>query len=196
MLVPGAEPLLVFYFPKSEVVKNLFQSIGVNVNLGLPIPFYLSPSFGFAWQNDSYSLSLDTQVVPLHPFDPKTGQKIPNAPDKEIAQRGIANNLTINFSCDRDSLLLTALIALSDQILDKVIKSEYQVHYFNGVNLLIGGLLADFSTQTSNDTTKIDCTIVLSRAAKKQTLQLPDIQTVSSVSLPTAQLPGPGNLHL
>jgi hypothetical protein len=67
-------------------------------------------------------------------------------------------------TANKDSILLSVLLAFMDQAFQKVVSKNYSVTYLNGATTVFGGLLHGFSTSTDEDTNLIRIVLQISKA--------------------------------
>ena len=153
-MLGGVAPILIFSFPPAfgiDLGKILggIPLIGSSLaDIGIPIPIYLDENLtGIYIESESKSLDIDTDIVPVYRSDnTKTATNF-------INQSGINNLVTVNMLANKDSLILSVLLALNDLVFSKLVSGKYKLSYINGTTLIFGGLLHSFSVNaSSNDT--------------------------------------------
>lgn len=163
-MINGLAPVLIFTFPLTEK-DALFKSLsGVPLlsesfltDIGIPIPIYLDEKLtGIYIDSESRSIDIQTTVEAT-----KEGE----TPD--ISQRGLDNQVTINMKASKNSVMLTAILALIDMAFQRVVSRSYNVSYFNGSTTIIGGLLHGFSTSTDSDNDLVTISLQLSKSNMK-----------------------------
>ena len=166
-MLNGIDPLIIFKF---ALIENnpLFNAIsGIPVigksfaSFGLPIPIYLSETlFGIVLNSEEKSIDVDTTV------QSKTDGK-----KSDVKQRGLNNVVSINMTATRDSIILSALLALSDICFQKLASKEYTISYLNGSTIIFDGLLEGFHVTSNSDTDKIEITMKISKASLNNTVE-------------------------
>lgn len=150
-MLGGVAPILIFTFPPSigvDLSKVLggIPLIGSSLKeVGIPIPIYLDENLtGIFIESESKALDIDTDIVPVYRSDnTKTATNL-------IQQSGINNLVTVSMIANKNSLILSVLLALNDMVFSKLITGKYNLSYINGTTLIFGGLLHSFSVQGSS----------------------------------------------
>lgn len=170
-MLNGTTPLIVFEF---AYVPPTFAGIGpaeapnaalmwlMNLIGVIPIPIVLNEKLtGIYVESESNNLDIETDIQPRYDKDPVTGLTQPPI----ISQKGISSVVNVNMLAKRDSILLSVLLALSEQILGKTVSQEYKLSYFNGPIAIFRGLLHGFSTQVSADDDLVRITMQIQKPA-------------------------------
>ncbi len=170
-MLEGLDPLLVIvlknkgildFFGPSSLTPGLADA--VLDTIGLPIPIYLSERLtGIYVDSETRSIDVTTKIDPITTKNPITFEV--EAP--AVAQTAVDCQLTVNLLCRRGTVLLTALLALMDQIVNRLVSAEYSIIYLNGPTALFGGLLHRFGTSVTKDNDLIKIELVLSTAAQE-----------------------------
>lgn len=153
-MLGGIAPIIIFTFPPalgidfSRVLGGIPLIGDALSGVGIPIPVYLDENLtGIYIESESKSLDIDTDIVPVYRSDnTKTATNF-------INQSGINNLVTVNLLANRDSLILSVLLALNDMVFSKLVSGKYTMSYINGTTLIFGGLLHSFSVQANSDDT-------------------------------------------
>ena len=169
-MINGIAPVLIFTFPLADT-DALFKTLsGVPLltdnilkSVGIPIPIYLDERLTGIYI-DSESKNIDIQTTVEATKDGET-------PD--ISQRGIDSTVTVNMKASKNSVVLTAILALIDMAFQRVVSKSYNVSYFNGSTTIIGGLLHGFSTSIDSDNDLVMITLQLSKSNMKISNPLP-----------------------
>lgn len=186
-MLNGIDPLLVITLKKKIADDLLAAPVETGFldaladAIGIPIPIYLSErgvnrriagtnqtisrltaNSGIIVDSESRSIDVQTIVEATTDKDTLTGD---NAAPK-VTQTAIDTLLTINLVASRDSIMLTALIALMELIIKRLASREYSIHYINKSTVIFGGLLHRFATSINPNEDKVQIEIVLSTAAK------------------------------
>lgn len=151
-MLGGIAPIIVFSFPPvlgidlGSILGGI-PLIGDSLsNIGIPIPIYLDEKVtGLFIESESKALDIDTDIVPMY----RTTGQVQNL----INQSGINNLVTINMVANKDSVILSVLLALNDMVFSRLVKGKYTLSYVNGTTLIFGGLLHSFSVQSASDDT-------------------------------------------
>lgn len=162
-MLNGVDPIIIFQFFKTvETFENLVAAIpvatGEEQKLILPpIPIYLSEKLtGLYIDNEDKSIEIETKNEATQDGkDPKTNQK------------PIGSTVKINMIAHRDSIGLTLLSALADQIVPKVTSQEYSITYLHGVTTVFGGLLHSFNIQQNTDNELCNVTLEITKTTTK-----------------------------
>ncbi len=185
-MLNGVAPILIFSF-MPNLTQGLFKGLaGIPIlgdivpNIGIPIPLYLDEKLtGIYIENESKAIDIDTNVQAR--YDGK-------APS--VDQRGINNLITVNMLANRNSIMLSVLLALNDMIFQRVVSKDYSVTYLNGASTIFNALLHGFSTQGSSEDELIHISLQLSKANQSKpnpanlTSVLPKITGATPVAVP------------
>ncbi len=144
MLLPNADPLLIFRFKKIEIpfTGGLDLAGWVNsklpdwLQIGLPISFVLSKQAGWVDDGDTDALTVRTEIV---------GDK--------VVQRGLNQEVQAHFRLEKQSTAVQLLIPLLSKCFQYMNndKYSYDVTYLNGKTLIFNGRISDFSTAPNAD---------------------------------------------
>lgn len=166
MILEGVAPLLVItlknkgiidFFGPGTLLDDVVEAIG------LPIPIYLSEQLtGVYVDNESSSIDVVTKI------DPVTDKGLDNqVKTPAVSQTSGNSSVSINLFARKDSVLLTALLALMDMIVNRLVSQEYSIHYLNGPTAIFGAKLARFSKVNTSGTDLITMQLDLSTASKE-----------------------------
>lgn len=126
--------------------------------VGVPVPIYLDEKLtGIIVQNETRGVDIETNAQQL-----RTGAVL-------YDQRGLDSIVTVNLVGSKDSMVLVALLAMSDMIFQLVVAKAYKVSYFNGPTVIINGLLHGFQTNSNSNEDKIHITLQISKANQATT---------------------------
>lgn len=147
-MLGGLAPVLIFQFSKltpeaSATVSSIPIVSDIVSKIGLPpIPIYLSRELtGIVIDAEEKHIDIETKTET---------KKDGSAPD--VDQKGLTNITRINMRAQRDSVSLTLLVALCDQIVPLVTSQEYSLTYISTGATIFNGLLHSFAvTVTSED---------------------------------------------
>lgn len=183
-MLNGVAPLLVFTF--SPIPTNpLFNALtGVPVvsdiisAIGVPIPLYFDEQVtGLYVDSESKALDLEVEVKTRKDAGPPI-----------VKQNGIDSTVTVNMFAKKDSILLSVLLALNDLVFTKAASSSYQVSYFNGSTVLIGGFVKSMVTNMGTDDDLIRISFTLSKANWRASTK--NAATIDTIAPITGALPG------
>jgi hypothetical protein len=159
-MLNGVAPILIFTFPVSEKSPTFNAIAGIPlVNeivsaIGVPIPIYLDERLtGVYVESETKAIDIQTTV------EAKTEAGVP-----DVSQRGLDSLVTINMLANKDSIVLSAILALCDMVFQKVVAQEYKISYLNGVTTVFNGLLHGFQTSVDSDNDLVRITLQLSKS--------------------------------
>ncbi len=186
-MLNGIAPLLIFHlYPEasSAAAKTLagIPKVGdfISQNVGIPIPIYLDRRLtGIQLDNENKGIDVDTEF--RQSFDPEVPSK--------YVQKGLNSLVSINMIAQKDSILLTVLLALSDQIFQRVVRQSYGISYLHGPTAIFNGLLHGFSSSVSADDDLYRIVLQISKANGGSTV--PQNQ-VGNAAKQSANIPTPG----
>ncbi len=169
-MLGGIAPILIFSFPPVLGI-DLGQILGgipvigdTLADIGIPIPIYLDENLtGIYIESESKSLDIDTDITPKY----NTTIGAIGASTSFINQSGINNMVTVNMLANRDSLILSVLLALNDMVFSKLVSGKYKMSYINGTTLVFGGLLHSFSVNANSDDTLLKITMQIQKNNSK-----------------------------
>lgn len=165
MALTGLDPLLIIVLKNKGPQDPLGPSSLLDSFLdavGIPIPIYLSEKLtGIYIDTESKGIDVTTRVdsVVDRGLD---GQ----AEDPKVSQQALDSQLSINMHAKKGSIMLTALLALMDMILSRLVSGEYEIHYLNGPTCIFGAKLHRFGHNSASGSELISMELVLSTASK------------------------------
>ena len=122
-----------------------------------PIPLYLNDEFTqLVIISEDKNIDIDTEIETLS-----------NGQEPEVNQKGVGNFVKIQMVGLKDSIPVTLLSAMMDQIFDKVTSKEYSISYFSGAVTIFNAVLKNFSVSQNADSTKLDISFELSKGSKQ-----------------------------
>lgn len=161
-MLGGLDPVIIFQFSVlGPSLGNTLAKIPVvsqfpNLIAMPPIPVYLSEQlFNVAIGGTSKSVDIETDTETLTSGAP---------PD--VNQKGIQSSVEIEITGKADSVALTLLSALIDQVFDKVTSKEYSISFMYGATTIFNALLHSYSAETVDGTDKLLIKIKLSKGSK------------------------------
>ena len=147
-MLNGIDPIIIFQFAKlapflgETVAKIPLISYAPDLIKMPPIPVYLSQSAtGLQILSESKNIVVRTDV------DTKTNGEAP-----DVDQRGIGSTVTVEIQGKKDSVGLSLLSAMMDQIFNKVTSKEYSISYLHGPTTIFNGLLSNYSVEQTAET--------------------------------------------
>lgn len=184
-MLNGIAPILIFQFAPGQISDANFFSqaiskiplIGSSIvqDFGIPIPIYMDERLtGIVIDEDSKQIDVDTEVKQTYDGSPA-----------KVTQRGLTNSVTINMIGKKDSIVLSTLIALNDQIFKKLVSKQYKIQYMNGPTTIFNGLLGSFSHTNSPDTDKINISMQIVKPNEQSTAEqktIPIIQPIQGAT--------------
>ncbi len=166
-MLNGIDPIIIFHF-YNKGIMDFFADIpfasSVTSMIGVPIPIYLSERLtGIYVDTETRGIDVSTKVDPVTEKDPLTLEVLP----PEVTQTALDATVTVSMFANRDSIMLTAIIAMSEMILSRLVTQEYGISYVNGSTVIFNGFLHRFQTtiNRNDDLVRIDMT--LSNAKKE-----------------------------
>jgi len=183
-MLNGVSPLIIFTFKK-------LIDLGVNLDdsftgppqplvAGLdrfPVPFVPIPVplkeeiTGVIVQSHSKSIDIKTES------DTFADGKKPN-----VLQKGLNSSVTVQMTAKSDSIGMSIILALMDQIIEKVTSKEYNLTYINGAICVFNGLLDSFSMSENDNSNEVSMTMVISKVAGSSTVETAAPTVISKVS--------------
>lgn len=183
-MLNGADPLIIIHLKKNftndltadEINSSVLNSLVAAV--GIPIPIYLSETLtGVYVDTETRSIDVATRVDPTTQRDDLTLEALPPV----VSQTAVDSSVTINLLCLRDSVMLTALIAMAELILSKLVTQEYGISYLNGPTVIFDGLLQRFQTNVNRNDNLVRIDFVLSNAKKETPTPKPTVTPIPKV---------------
>ncbi len=182
-MLNGLAPILIFTFPENPAslspTFNALRGIpligNTIVSAGIPIPIYLDEKLtGLYVESEAKNLDIETSI------EPRYDDKKPL-----IYQRALNSSVSINLVGTKDSIILSALLTLTDLIVPKLVSQRYGVTYLKGSTLIFGGLLQGLNTQTGADDELIRITMQI-----QKTDQRPAFSPAGILAKTTGAVPG------
>lgn len=168
-MLNGVAPILIFHFYNKDVA-GLLSGIPFGAEIGdavgIPVPIYLDERItGIYVDSESRGVDLVTEVEPVLDKDPTTGE----VQKPQVKQTALDSQITVYMFARRDSIMLTAFLALSDMVLSRVVSQEYGITYLNKSTTIFNGLLQRFSTSNGADDDLIRIEMTFSNAKQEGT---------------------------
>ena len=161
-MLNGLAPLIIFSFSKNA--GYIIDAVPMLPDWASkipypPIPIYLDPDLtGVHIESENKNIDLSTIAHTVSTGD-----------TPEVSQGGLNSTVTINLIASKNSVGITIILALLDQIFEKATSKEYSITYINGAMTVFGGLLHSFSVNQTSENDLYNISIVLSRANSQGT---------------------------
>ena len=178
-MLGGLDPILIFQFARNvdpEFVGPVQPSVLSRIPIVSqvptlvdmpPIPIYLSEELtGIFIDSEDKNVDITTDTETL-----SNGE----APD--VNQKGIATTIAINLFAKKDSLGMSLLSAMIDQVFDKLTSKEYAITYLHGPITVFRGVLSSYSVNQNSENELLTIKLELTRG-KKQPTKKPEVITV------------------
>jgi len=181
-MLNGIDPLIIITLYNKGAV-DLLADIPFGAELGaligFPIPIYLSERLtGIYVDSETRGIDVSTKIDPTTEKDPLTQEVL--API--VTQTALDSNLSVTLLASRDSIMLTALIAMAELILSRLVTAEYGITYINGPTVIFNGLLQRFQTNVNRNDTLVRIDMVLSNAKKDSPTPKPGVVPIPKVT--------------
>ncbi len=164
-MLGGIDPVIIFHLKKRvPSVADATTAIPVVAQEPTliplpPIPVYLSEKlFNIAIGGTSKSVDIETDT------ETKTDGTSP-----DVNQKGIQSSVEVAITGKQDSIALTLLSALIDQVYEKASSKEYAISFLYGATTIFQSVLHSFSAETIEGTDKLEIKIKLSKGDKNPT---------------------------
>lgn len=172
-MLNGIAPILIVNLikKKDNSVGAFFSGIPVvgkdlagALTGGLPVPIYLDERItGICVTSETKTLAIETEI------------KATTDASKPIpTQRAVDSVVQINMCAQKDNIVLAALVALCDQIFQRVVAKEYSVSYLNGSTTIFNGLLSGFTSMYEEGSDLLHLTLAISKG-NQQTTQVTQV---------------------
>jgi hypothetical protein len=151
---------------KIPVVSDAFTKLGYAV-----IPIYLSEQLtGLFIDSEEKNVDITTETETKE-----------DGTSPDVKQKGVGVVTRINLQASGDSIGLTLLSALIDQVFEKVSSKEYSITYLHKAVTIFDGLLHSFQISQNANDDRYNVTIEIARGDQKTTTQIP-FPTVTKVT--------------
>ena len=181
------DPLIIFKIVPTTANKDTFaEAAGIPVVAdivkfakGIPIPIYLNEKLsGIIVDSIGNSTDIDTTVEGFN-----------KATALDVQQRVIDSTITINMTCNnKDSLVLSAILAFMDIILRKAVARAYTISFVNGSTIVLDGLLKSFTTNQTADSELTTMSLVINKVNNKPDPVLPTVDPIKGAA-PISNIP-------
>lgn len=161
-MLGGLDPVVIFQFKKLAPVLGptiaripVISSVPTVIDLP-PIPVYLNEKlFNIIIGGTSKSVDIATDT-----------ETMTDASQPDVNQKGIQSSVEVSIEGKADSIALTLLSALIDQVYEKATSKEYAISFIYGATTIFGAVLHSFSSETVEGTDKLMIKIKLSKGDK------------------------------
>ncbi len=161
-MLGGLDPVVIFQFSAlaptlGAAISRIPLSSSVPSLIAMPpIPVYLSEKlFNIVIGGTSKKVDIETDT-----------ETLTNGASPDTNQKGIQSSVEISITGKQDSVALTLLSALIDQVYEKVTSKEYSISFMYGATTIFNALLHSYSVETIEGTDKLEIKVVLSRGTK------------------------------
>lgn len=163
-IISSVAPIIIFNFPfdtdSGNPVFNALSGLpligqgGALASVGVPIPIYLDEQLtGLYVQSENKNIDISTEQ-----------NDSANSTKPTITQKSISNTVSVNLVGKKDSIFVTALLALIDIAYPMLFKAKYRVSYLNGQTVVLGGLIQGITAQSQNDNELVDIAFTIHKA--------------------------------
>ncbi len=180
-MLGGLDPVIIFQFSVlAPSVGSVISKIPVvssvqNLIDQPPIPVYLNEkTFNIAIGGTSKQVDIETDT-----------QGLTNGQAPDVAQNPIQSSVEIEITGKQDSVALTLLSALIDQVYEKATSKEYAISFMYGATTVFRAVLHSYTAETVEGTDKLLIKIKLSKGSKNPVKSNP----VGSVPGATGTIP-------
>jgi len=161
-MLGGLDPVIIFQFSSlAPTVGSVISKIPVvsqfpSLILQPPIPVYLSEQvFQIAIGGTSKSVDIETDT-----------ETLTNGQPPDVNQKGIQSGVEVTIRGKTNSVPLTLLSALVDQVYDKVTSKEYSISFIYGATTIFNAVLHSYKVTHVEGTDLLEVTISLSKGSK------------------------------
>lgn len=168
-MLNGLEPVIIFQFKKKvdstfigPQQQTLIERIPIISQIPTfveepPIPIYLSSKLtGLFIDAETKSIDANTDM------ETKTDGTAP-----DVQQKGLASTVKVELRASKNSIGVTLISAMLDQIFDKLTSKEYSITYLHGAITIFRGLIHSFSISQEANTDLYLISLELSRGSTK-----------------------------
>lgn len=173
-MLNGLDPIIIFQFKKlAPILGDTVGKIPIisqfpDLIAMPPVPIYLAPQLtGIHIDTEEKNVDIRTDV------DTKTNGEAP-----DVDQKGIGSVIAITMKAKKDSIGITLLSAMIDQIFNKVTSKEYSITYLHGAITIFQGVLHSFAVSQDATTDMISMRIEISKG---------DVQPTKADPLPRVE---------
>lgn len=144
-MLNGIDPVIIFQFSKlapklgATIEKIPVLSDFPSLIAMPPVPIYLSQRItGLHIDNEDKNVDIQT-----------TTETTTDGSAPQVDQKGVASVVAVNLLAKKDSIGLSLLSAMIDQIFNKVTSKEYSITYLHGPITVFQGLLHSYAVNQS-----------------------------------------------
>src|SRR5690606_7861512 len=146
-MLNGLYPILIFQF-YTKIGVDIANATGIPLPESesqkiplTPIPFYLDENFtGILITSESKAIDVQTE-----------NESSEEGKEVKTFQKTLSNRVTIEMVALKSSLVVTAILALFEQIYNKVTAQEYAITYLSGGITVFNGYIQEFAVDQSNN---------------------------------------------
>lgn len=176
-MLNGISPIILFNFFKATpstiallnkipFVSDVFDAISFP-----PIPLYLDENLtGILVSSESKNIDIETDL-----------EAKKDGTDPVENQKPVNSSTTIELIANKNSIGLTILCAMMDQVVPKLASREYSITYLHGAVTVFGAKLHSFATNQNADDTRVRIAINLTRSTQKTKIEA-NVPVVSKVT--------------
>ncbi len=175
-MLGGLDPVIIFQFSVlspslgAELAKIPLVSKFPSLIAMPPIPVYLSEkTFNIAIGGTSKTVDIETDT------ETKT-----DGTEPDVNQKSIQSGVEISIEGKQNSVALTLLSAMIDQVYDRATSKEYSISLLYGATTIFNAVLHSYSVETVEGTDKLAVKIKLSKGSKNP------VKTASIPSVPNS----------
>lgn len=171
-MLGGISPVLIVNLKtfNDTMLGSLLTSVplvGSVFEVGIPVPIYLDERLtGIVVDNENRAINIDTEVTATKVVKGQINEKL-------IKQQGVDSDVTLALVAHKDSIFLSALLALMDQIVERVTTDAYSITYMNGATVIFNALLKGVQVSAHRDDDLLSISISLLRTSGKAPNQPP-----------------------
>ena len=161
-MLGGLDPVIIFQFYKlAPTIGEPVPAIPIVSQAPTliplpPIPVYLNEKlFNIMIGGTSKSVDIQTDT-----------ETMTNATTPDVNQKAIQSSVEVSIEGKQDSIALTLLSALIDQVYERVTSKEYSISFLYGATTVFGGVLHSYTAETMEGTDKLMIKIKLSKGEK------------------------------
>lgn len=168
-MLKGIDPVIIFQFAKlapslGDTVSKIPVVSKIPTLIDMPpIPIYLSQQLT-GLHIDTEDKNVDIQT---------TTETTTDGSSPQVDQKGIGSTVAINILARKDSVGLSLLSAMIDQIFDKVTSKEYAITYIHGATTIFRGLLHSYAANQNADNELLTIKIEITKGEAQPTKAAP-----------------------
>lgn len=151
-MLNGIDPIIIFNLSKKlfentdfvgpkkpiPIVSKVYDTLET-----IPVPVYLSEELtGLLIDTEEKAIDINTNINTNN-----------DGSEPDISQKGASSIVRVNLEANRNSIGVTLLAALGEQVFNKASSAEYSITYLNGAVTVFNGRLNSFVVQQNRDNT-------------------------------------------